>query len=325
MTIHRSLLAFVLSASPALLASCSDDAEPGPDTAGTSGTAGTSAGMSGTSGSTSSGGAGSGGGGSSGASGSGGVAGSAAGTSGAAGSVAGQAGTAGGGGNGGSAGTSGASGSAGTNAGAGGAGNGGVGGAGASAGGAAGTTAGGGAGGADAGGGGTGGASGEFTLTSSAIEPNSEMSDDFTCAGDAHSPPLSWSNAPAGTMSFAMVFLDTTILDENPTDQRGFHSAIWDIPASTMALPEALPVGASITEPVVAKQFNPLRAAYLGPCPNTGTATGHEYEFRLFALSVTTLTGQLNSVRGIRDAILATEPLGTAVLPATSNASGQLK
>jgi Raf kinase inhibitor-like YbhB/YbcL family protein len=319
--IQRSLLVVLLSASPVFLASCSDDSQPSPDTAGTSGSAGAGAG--GAAGSTSSGGAGSGG-----TGGSSGSAGTAAGAAGTGGSTGGQAGIAGGSGSGagggGAAGTSGA-GTAGTNGGTGGAGAGGVGGAGAAgAGGAAGSMAGAGAGGADGGGGGAGGG-GEFTLTSSAIEPNSEMSDDFTCAGDAHSPPLAWSGAPAGTMSFAMVFLDTTILDANPTDQRGFHSAIWDIPASTLALPEDLPVGASITEPVTAKQFNPLRAAYLGPCPNTGTDMGHEYEFRLFALSVTTLTGQLSSVRNILDSIMATDPLGTAVLPAKSNAVGQLK
>jgi Raf kinase inhibitor-like YbhB/YbcL family protein len=322
--IQRSILLVLLSASPVLLASCSDESQPSPDTAGSSGSAGATAGAGagGAAGSTSSGGAGSGG-----TGGSSGSAGTVAGTTGTGGSTGGQAGTAGGSGSGGggAAGTSGGAGTAGVNGGAGGAGAGGVGGAGAAgAAGSGGSMAGGGSGGADGGGGGAGGG-GEFTLTSSAIEPNSEMSDDFTCAGDAHSPPLAWSGAPAGTMSFAMVFLDTTILDANPTDQRGFHSAIWDIPASTLALPEDLPVGASITEPVTAKQFNPLRAAYLGPCPNTGTDMGHEYEFRLFALSVTTLTGQLNSVRNILDSIMATDPLGTAVLPAKSNAVGQLK
>jgi phosphatidylethanolamine-binding protein (PEBP) family uncharacterized protein len=40
------------------------------------------------------------------------------------------------------------------------------------------------------------------------------------------------SGAPAGTMSFAMVFVDTTIINASMTDQRGYHSAIWDIPAT---------------------------------------------------------------------------------------------
>jgi Raf kinase inhibitor-like YbhB/YbcL family protein len=152
-----------------------------------------------------------------------------------------------------------------------------------------------------------------------------EMSSDFTCAGDAHSPPLAWTGAPAGTMSFAMVFVDTTIINANMTDSRGYHSAIWDMPASTTALPENLPVGAMITSPVMARQFNPLRAAYLGPCPNNGTAPADTYEFRLFALPVTTLTGTLTNVRGILQAIMAANPLGTAVFRVRSDATGTLK
>jgi Raf kinase inhibitor-like YbhB/YbcL family protein len=189
-----------------------------------------------------------------------------------------------------------------------------------------------GAGGAGAGGranGGAGGASGSgggsFVLTSSKIATDMEMPADFTCAGDAHSPPLAWSGAPAGTMSFAMVFVDTTIINANMADTRGYHSAIWDIPASVMALPENLPVGASITTPVIAKQFNPLRAAYLGPCPNNGANPADTYEFRLYALSVPTLTGTLTSVRSILMAIQATNPLGMAVLRARSDATGTLR
>jgi Raf kinase inhibitor-like YbhB/YbcL family protein len=246
------------------------------------------------------------------------------------------------GGSGGSAATAGAgtSGTSGASTGGGGGalgGAGSTGGAGAASGGSSGSgggsTGGGGAGGASGGAGkaGAGGAAagsgggGAFTLTSSKLVPDMEMSSDFTCAGDAHSPPLAWAGAPAGTMSFAMVFVDTTIIDANMTDSRGYHSAIWDIPASVSALPEDLPVGAMITTPVMAKQFNPLRAAYLGPCPNNGAAPADTYEFRLFALPVTTLTGQLNNVRNILQSIMAAGPLGTAVLRVRSDATGTLK
>jgi Raf kinase inhibitor-like YbhB/YbcL family protein len=162
-------------------------------------------------------------------------------------------------------------------------------------------------------------------LTSPKIMTDAEMSADFTCAGDAHSPPLEWSGAPPGTMSFAMVFVDTTIINANMTDSRGYHSAIWDIPATVTSLPEDLPEGEMITTPVVAKQFNPLRDAYLGPCPNNGANPADTYEFRLFALSVPTLTGTLTSVRSILQSIQATNPLGMAVLRARSDATGTLR
>ena len=232
-------------------------------------------------------------------------------------------GTAGSGGTPGVSGVGGGGGSSGNGTGDEGAASGGAGGTGAAGSGAAGT--------GDGGTGGTGGSAGtggasteEFALTSPAITPDAEMSDDFTCAGDAHSPPLEWSGTPAGTMSFAIVFVDTTILDANIDDQRGYHSAIWDIPADTGALPENLPESAMLTSPVVARQFNPLRPAYLGPCPNNGDAPADVYEFRLFALPVTTLTGQLTSVSAILQAIVDAGPLGTAVLRARSDAVGQL-
>jgi Raf kinase inhibitor-like YbhB/YbcL family protein len=192
----------------------------------------------------------------------------------------------------------------------------------------------GGAGGSASGAGGKGGAAGSavggsgggsFTLTSSKVVTDMEMPADFTCAGDAHSPPLAWTGAPSGTMSFAMVFVDTTIINASMTDSRGYHSAIWDMPASTMALPENLPVGAMITSPVTAKQFNPLRAAYLGPCPNNGANPADTYEFRLYALPVATLTGQTNNVRNIYLSIMAANPLGMAVLRVKSDATGTLK
>ena len=82
-----------------------------------------------------------------------------------------------------------------------------------------------------------------------------------------------------------------------------------------------------LTTPVMARQFNPLRAAYLGPCPNNGAAAADTYEFRLFALPVATLTGLPTSlnVRGILMSIMAANPLGTAVLRVRSDATGTLK
>ena len=316
MTIRRSLAPLALAIAPAFLASCVSENATDPATGGSpSGGAGSSTGGSSGATGTTTGGAGSGGAATGGTGVTGGGAGagtSGSSTGGASGSGASGAGAGGGGGGG--AGGGGVGGMGGVSAGAGGVGAGGAG-----AGGAGGRANGGASGASGSGGGGA------FVLTSSKIMTDMEMPADFTCAGDAHSPPLAWSGAPAGTMSFAMVFVDTTIINASMTDARGYHSAIWDIPASVMALPEDLPVGATITTPVMAKQFNPLRAAYLGPCPNNGANPADTYEFRLFALSVPTLTGTLTSVRSILMAIQATNPLGMAVLRARSDATGTLR
>jgi phosphatidylethanolamine-binding protein (PEBP) family uncharacterized protein len=314
MSTSRFLAISFLLSTPFVITNCASE-EPADDTAAGTGNsmAGTTSGTSGKGGAAGSAG--------SGVSGSG-VSGS--GTSGSSGSSSGSAGTATagtGGTTGGSGGTTGGSTSGGagaggtTTAGAGGT-TGGSAGAGGSTGGALGGA---GAGGSSGGSSGSGGG-GAFTLTSSKLTANMSMPDDFTCAGDGHSPPLAWTGAPAGTMSFAMVFVDTTILDVDDTDTRGWHSAIWDMPASTTSLPEDLPIGATLTTPVTAKQLNPLCAGYLGPC------AGHEdeYEFRLYALPVATLPGQVNSVINIGKAIEAAEPLGMASLHVKANATGSL-
>jgi Raf kinase inhibitor-like YbhB/YbcL family protein len=216
----------------------------------------------------------------------------------------------------------------------GGAGTGGSSGAGAGAGGSTGGAlggagAGGATGGAGSGGAGTGGASGgsggggTFTLTSSKLDGTGamEMPADFTCEGDAHSPPFEWTGVPAGTMSFAMLFVDTTIAADNPDSSMAWHHAIWDIPASVTGLPEDMPTTATVTDPVACKQFNPLQCdGYLAPCANREDT----YEFRLYALPVATLTGTFSSVVAIRDAVMDANPLGEAVLGVRANASGQL-
>jgi hypothetical protein len=57
----------------------------------------------------------------------------------------------------------------------------------------------------------------------------------MTCDGKAfgtgNSPTLTWSGAPAGTMSFALVFKDIAILaDNDPTKERlGYHWVMWNI------------------------------------------------------------------------------------------------
>lgn len=122
-------------------------------------------------------------------------------------------------------------------------------------------------------------------------------------------------------MSFALVFLDTTLTEEG--DNNGYHWAMWDIPASVSELPGNLPTGAEITDPVSAKQFNPLSASYLGPCPNIGGGNEtHTYVFTLYAMpeSETAALAGLSSVREMVEAIEEVA-IGSATLSGTSNAA----
>jgi len=125
-------------------------------------------------------------------------------------------------------------------------------------------------------------------------------------------------------MSFALVMLDTTLTEMG--DNNGYHWAMWDIPASVSELPANLPTGATLTSPVSAKQYNPISASYLGPCPNFGGGGGggtpHTYVFTLYAMpeAETASLAGLDDVKALEAAIKAVA-IDSASLSGTSNAS----
>jgi len=114
---------------------------------------------------------------------------------------------------------------------------------------------------------------------------------DLNGFGNDEMPPLAWTNAPAGTMSFALVFNDVTILDDGTpgNDSMGYHWAIWDLPGTTTELPAAMPACGEVTPPLSCEEFVVAlgNGGYLGPCPGGAL---HDYEFRLYALPTATAT-----------------------------------
>jgi hypothetical protein len=140
-------------------------------------------------------------------------------------------------------------------------------------------------------------------------------------------PDLHWTGAPAGTKSFALAFVDVSLI---PANTNGYHSVLWDVSASVSMLPYGLPAGsppAGVAGLESVKQKKaPSGAAWLGPCPNFPSTTRtrtDSYELRLYALGVETLPANLAgmSVAGLINAIEALPPLGTAVLSGRSNAA----
>ena len=96
--------------------------------------------------------------------------------------------------------------------------------------------------------------------------------------GGNHSPELSWTPGPPGTLSYALVLFD---------ESNGFtHWAVWDIPSTTVKLPASLPAGVGAGGIAGLKQasFFMTRDGYAGP-----GAAAHVYLFRLYALKVATL------------------------------------
>jgi Raf kinase inhibitor-like YbhB/YbcL family protein len=129
-----------------------------------------------------------------------------------------------------------------------------------------------------------------FTLTSSDFAAGKSLAaaqvfNGFGCSGGNVSPALSWSNAPAGTKSFALLAYDP----DAPTGSGWWHWVVYDIPASATSLPAGagdpkknlLPAGALQGRTDFGTQ------GYGGPCPPPGKP--HRYFFRLYALKVAKL------------------------------------
>lgn len=116
-------------------------------------------------------------------------------------------------------------------------------------------------------------------LSSSSFSQGSTIPRRFTCEGEDFSPPLEWSDAPAGTRSFVL-------LCDDPDAPAGKwrHWAAYDIPFAQASLAEG------DSQQAKAQGFKQAvndfrRPGYGGPCPPHRHGA-HRYHFRLLALSV---------------------------------------
>lgn len=125
---------------------------------------------------------------------------------------------------------------------------------------------------------------GSFTLTSETLGGNATQTEEFNgfgCSGENQSPDLNWANAPEGTKSFAITMYDP----DAPTGSGWWHWVVFDIPASTTALPADAGDLASKLMPEAAIQSitNYGAAGYGGPCPPEGHGI-HQYVITVHAL-----------------------------------------
>lgn len=127
---------------------------------------------------------------------------------------------------------------------------------------------------------------GEFRLTSPDIAEGRSMDErqvfnGFGCTGGNVSPALAWSDAPAGTKSFALTAYDP----DAPTGSGWWHWVVFNLPASTQALPAGAG-GKGGSLPAGARQSRTDFGApgYGGPCPPAGAP--HRYIFTVHALDV---------------------------------------
>jgi hypothetical protein len=123
-----------------------------------------------------------------------------------------------------------------------------------------------------------------FTLSTPGAEDNAFFSQDNAgsandCGGKNISPALSWSEAPKGTQSFALILHD-------PDGQKGLgvdHWLHYGLPASTRQI--AMGVGGESKLEGVGGMNTRGSTAYTGPCPPPSDSP-HHYVIQLYALDL---------------------------------------
>lgn len=119
-------------------------------------------------------------------------------------------------------------------------------------------------------------------LTSPSFEDGGIIPDKFTQAVPAPvSPALMWTDAPAGTQSFALVVDDPDTALQKTTNEV-LHWAAFNIPAVATALPEGVPNAASLPDGTVQPLNTGRKPGFMGPgAPGN---VYHHYTFQLYAL-----------------------------------------
>lgn len=133
--------------------------------------------------------------------------------------------------------------------------------------------------------------SGKMKLTSTAFAHGSKIPMEYTADGQDRSPPLSWSGAPEGTKSFALICEDPDAPSpRRPAPNPWVHWVIYNIPANRTELPAGLPRDLDLPSVGGARQgknsWPSGNIGYRGPAPPPGSGP-HRYFFRLYALDTT--------------------------------------
>lgn len=153
-------------------------------------------------------------------------------------------------------------------------------------------------------------------LSSPAIQDGGMVPDKYTAASQTPvTPPLSWTNTPAGTLSFVLIVHDVDVvmgrgMGDNP------HWVVFNIPATATSLAEGLPMTATLPDGSVqmgrpGRGGAPATAGYFPFAPPPGFV--HHYDFDLYALD-TKLTLDTAATRADIEKGLEGHVLGKAVL-----------
>ena len=122
-----------------------------------------------------------------------------------------------------------------------------------------------------------GGAHASLTVISSAFAAGGAIPAKYTCEGANVSPPLSWTGAPAGTRSFALIC-------DDPDAPAGtwVHWVLYNLPSDVNSLSEKMETASTLPNGAMQGANSFGKAGYGGPCPPPGKP--HRYFFKVYAL-----------------------------------------
>lgn len=143
----------------------------------------------------------------------------------------------------------------------------------------------------------------------------------FTGEGDDVSPLLTWSQAPAGTKSFALICDDPDAPSpKRPAAEPWVHWVIFNLPAGMTELPEKIARLAEPQEVAGVRQGKnswPIdNVGYHGPMPPPGSGP-HRYFFKLYALDCVLNIQPANAIKSSVMAAMRGHILGEAQLVGT--------
>jgi Raf kinase inhibitor-like YbhB/YbcL family protein len=153
-----------------------------------------------------------------------------------------------------------------------------------------------------------------MALTSPDFEDGGIIPNKYTQADPTPvSPKLEWANAPAATVSFALLMHDPDGAMNKRTDDVT-HWMIFNIPGTAHELPQGVPASEKLPDGSVQIKGTRNMVGFMGPgAPATGPY--HHYTFELFALDTKLDLGPDATRAAVIDAIQG-HILGKAVLEA---------
>lgn len=114
----------------------------------------------------------------------------------------------------------------------------------------------------------------------------------FGCSGQNISPDLSWSAGPEGTQSYAVTMYDP----DAPTGSGWWHWVVYNLPASTLALPAGAGTadGKALPDGAVQGKTDFGGPGFGGACPPAGDKP-HRYIVTVYALGTEKIDVPANS------------------------------